>query len=515
MITALLLLACDPDDTGFPAPTACESIAQELVQAWEEELVDPDEVSAELGIGGPGLAVADLTGDGWLDVVMAVPVAPSVVLVNDGTGRLAVDAGPWLDGERLPAANAVASADVDGDGRWDLVLARGTGFDDLVLRNTGAGFTSAALPASRGESYTPSFGDLDGDGDLDLFVARLSANLDTAGIQSGSLLGDPNTLYLNDFGTFSEWAGLPEASRLDFSFHGAWLDVDADGDLDLYQSNDFGAWTSPNRLLLNDGGVFTDAGTGSAGGVSGFTMGSAVGDANADGQPDLFVSDLGHTWLLLGTGAGLVESAAALGASVVADGDHLASWGSVFVDLDGDGLQEVAVAYGSLFVDTEAESFEDYVGDQGADWVDAAVQRDVLLQQGPDGFVDVSAAAGFDDGGVARAVATGDFDRDGRPDLVVAGVPYLRQYRTAGGCGAGGTLRVAGSAWGPGLQVRVVNEALDTVVLPAVSGTFSSHAPEVPIPLGGRGQADVTVSWPGGGSRTVTVRAGEVVDVAP
>jgi len=119
----------------------------------------------------------------------------------------------------------------------------------------------------------------------------------------------------------------------------ALIDVENDGDLDLYllQGGGVGVDPSerpPNRLLLNDGtGHFTDATEGSGAGDRGYGMGVAVGDFDDDGFEDLYVTNLGPNVLLRNRGDGTFEDVtdragvghAGLGAS------------ATFADLDRDG----------------------------------------------------------------------------------------------------------------------------------------------------------------------------------
>lgn len=460
--------------------------------------------------GGPGVALADLDEDGWLDAVVAVPTGDTRVLWNDGTGALVPDVA-----RRIPAAVSVALADLDGDGLLDAWLGTAKGEPDLLLTR---GFTEVVvLPESRGYSVTGSVADADADGDIDLFVARHQPDPDDAMLRRGVGAGGGNGLYLNEGGTLVDARAHLPADLLDgLSFQGAWLDADGDEDLDVYLVNDFGAWIDPNALLRNNGGAFVrDEACGCELASSG--MGAAVADVDENGVPDLFVTDIGSPTLLLGDGAGgWYDATLARKAEVPFSPDHQAAWGTAPVDLDLDGHVDLFATYGP--VEFWYPLLE--VGDKDGNIARASMtQGDVFLRnRGGVYFSEDAARVGFDDTRVGRAVAVGDLDRDGRPDLVtvgweLTGEPFLRVYRTEGGCGAGVTVRGGVEDVGARVETVVAGETRVGWLLP--STTFSQSAPELIVGLGGHERAErVTVRWPSGAEESwAGVEAGAVLDL--
>ena len=476
---------------------------------------------AEVAGGNTGLGLGDLDGDGDLDL-LAVNPQGSVLLRNDGTGSLSDDGALTVDGGRPPAANAVALGDLDGDGDLDAWLGRLTGREDLVLLNDGTGaFTSSPIPGSTQESFTGSLGDLDGDGDLDLFVARYAPELDPEDILNGTLQGDGNAVYLGDgTGAFTEAPdALPEDVIDDLSFLGSLADLDEDGDLDLYLANDFGPFLGRNRLLLNDGsGTFTDA-TACECDRAMYAMGIAISDLDGLGGADLFLTDLAGPDLLLSDGAGaFYDATLASGASVPNAENHLASWGTAAVDLDGDGHDDLPMVFGPLFPQGDPDGLGG-LGEEFADWIDGPAQDDVVLRNnGGDTFTDVSAEVGFTDDRMGRALVTGDLDADGRPDLVTGGLWYVQPWHTTGGYGPGITLHLVGQGLIAGLGAHVEIEVGGRVLHRWFVGasTWSSNAPELSVGLAGAPTADrVTVHWIGGGSSEWTDVPAGALEVSP
>jgi len=491
------------DSAGDTAEVECQALTLERVQAFEaaDLLAEGEDPEALPQVQGPGVALGDIDGDGWLDAVMSAGAHGSVGLRNDGAGLLVIDASITFDGGRLPHATSAALADLDADGDLDLVLTRTRGEPDLIGWNDGAGrFTGEPLPDSLGEGLSPAIADFDGDGDLDVLVGGFVPTIDHQALEAGEVDGDGVRLYLQDAGHLraAPEGALPESVLTSLVYHAAPLDWEGDGDIDLYLANDYGQYVVDSTLLVNDGsGRFTDGGRDCLCTLSSTVMGAAVGDADGDGRPDIFATDWGRNHLFLQQSDGAYVDFGETRGGNAEHADSVVSWGASFVDLDGDGDPDLPIAYGAPIAGPAAPELEP----------DA-----VLINDGAGSFTDRSLELGFTDDGLGRSVAVGDLDRDGRPDLVVAGRLFLRAWRAGGGCPDRVTLRLDAGAGNPGgigarVLARVGERSWTWWMLPSTS--FSSSAQELYLGAGGAGAFDaIEVTWPGGA-------VSEVEGVAP
>jgi enediyne biosynthesis protein E4 len=418
-----------------------------------------------LDSSGGGVAFLDYDRDGRLDVYLVngwrldgnrVAERGRNALYRglpDGTFRDVTDeAGVGGEGEW---GQGVAVADYDGDGWPDIFV---TNFGRNVLyRNLGNGrFENVAAKVgleSPGWNTGAAFFDADGDGDLDLYVASyidctlqsvLDAKrtlswrgLENVAVGPFGLKGAPDHFFRNDGGHFVDAtaeAGLQDKA-LGFGFGVRAADFDGDGKPDLYVAND----SDPNYLYRNEGkGVFREVGTwaGAAldeNGAAQASMGIAVGDVDGDGILDLFTTNFSEDFSTLyrGVGDGLFEDVSKASGVGPATFRPL-SWGTAFADLDNDGALDLVVANGHIYPQIDRHSAV----------IGTYAQRNLLLQNqsrpGAPSFRDATAEAGpgFEPLRSSRGLAIGDFDNDGRLDLLIShldGPPsLLRNERREG-----------------------------------------------------------------------------------
>ena len=267
-----------------------------------------------------GVSLGDLDGDGDLDAFFAEysslgSAVANTVFTNDGTGVFS-NSGQALG---LARSAEVALGDLDGDGDLDAFVANDMASGNTVFTNNGTGtFTDSGQSLGSNDSSGVSLGDVDGDGDLDAVVANLG--------------GSANSVYTNNgAGVFADSG---QALGTENSRAVALGDVDNDGDLDVVFANELDA---PNTVYTNDGnGIFTDSGQALASNIS-FDV--CLGDVDGDDDLDaIFANELGMgSTVYTNDGLGVfTDSGQALGTN--------ASLGVCLGDVDGDGDLDVTLA---------------------------------------------------------------------------------------------------------------------------------------------------------------------------
>jgi hypothetical protein len=493
-----------------PATTCADPTARDTLGPMYESDLGPDWAvqqpagwEGEYNVGD-ALGVEDLNGDGRLDVLV---VDWSALLLY-----IATEDGSWREESalRLPnlaggsgsgAFGTVAVVDIDGDDDLDLYLGRNSKPHALLL-NDGTGVFSDAsegvgLPTGDERVRTTPFGDMDGDGDLDLFVGH-----DGSGTSPPDP-GAPNALYENlGNGTFRDVTDrLTEPDIYGYTRGGGWYDVDADGDQDLYIVNHKPSYAG-NQLLFNQGdGTFVhDPDAGADVRLSG--MGLGVADLNEDRFPDMLLSGWDELQLLQSLDGPIwADTALARGLQSDPDTDRVVAWGNDLADFDLDGRVDAFVLFGMGSSDDADDTIQE----------NPAEQPDGLWLQQEDGsFVQVADEWGVADVGSGRAVAAVDIDDDGWLDLITKGrgePAVLHRAR----CGDATWLRVRLRGLPPntrGVGARVTVEAggrEQTRWIGAMSSSLNTSMPfEAHFGLGDAERATITVRWPDGEEATVS-----------
>jgi hypothetical protein len=320
----------------------------------------------------------------------------------------------------------VAAGDADNDGWQDLFITRYDSY--MFLRNRGDGTfedrtAEAGLAGPQDWPTSAAWGDIDHDGDLDLYVCHYLRWSDPKADQSApagplSTLQNPlrfaavpDRLWRNDGGRFRDITA--EAGITDPDGRGLGVviaDLDGDHQVDIYVANDMTANAFYHNL---GGGRFEERGllAGLAGNAEGgfqAGMGVALGDVNGDARPDLAVTNFyleGATlYENLGEGAFADRSRAA---GLFTATRALLGFGAVFFDGDGDGALDLATANGHIF--------------PGQDGIPYEMPVAVMRGSGNGRFEEVTVASGPDLARlrVGRALVAADLDRDGGTDLVL------------------------------------------------------------------------------------------------
>ena len=452
--------------------------------------------------------------------------APAAAGFGDGT---------LIAGLTTLAGDTAAWGDFDADGDpdlWDgVALWRN---DDGIFVPAGAG-----LPAGRG-----LFGDVDNDGDLDLYAFSTDARLHRYELDSGwtevvgalsatgivqseaASLGDldgdglldlyigayegngyePDVIYLGEGdGSFLRWwEEPPSGTHTPYIKPGRGVsscDFDEDGDLDVYVSN---YRLEPNSLWVNDGSAaFDEAAT--AHGVAGIddgweysyghTIGSCWGDLDNDGDFDLFVGNFSHPDAYQDRPQVLENLGAAAG-WVFQDrsSDAALAWQESFAspalgDYDNDG--DLDVYYSTV-----------YAGDYPV----------LLRNDGSFHLTDVTAEAGLSGLASTYQAAWADFDRDGDLDLVSAGSLWVNDGNDNHWLGltlVGNGLTTNTMAVGAQVRIHRDHDVL-TRQVEGGTGNGNQHEPTLHFGLGTTsGPVDLEVRWPDG---SVEVVAGVAVD---
>jgi len=400
----------------------------------------------ETTAGGVGLF--DYDGDGWLDIYVVqggvFPPRPDRPNTGDRLFRNRGD-GTFEDASERSGISrmkrgfglGVTVGDIDNDGHPDLFITRWRAY--ALYRNRGDGTFDditdrAGLGGDRDWPSSAAFADLDNDGDLDLYVCHyLVWDADHPTLCPRKTFAAVNErvepeqqynyctprpfaaradhLFRNDGGRFGEVT--QEAGIVDPNGRGLGVvaaDFDEDGWVDLFVAND----TTANYLWHNLGGMhFEEAGVTSgvacnADGAFQAGMGTACGDLDGDGLADLFVTNFygESTTFFHNLGSGIfTDQTVAIG--LAAPSRFLLGFGIVLLDADNDGRLDLATANGHVNDDRP-----DYPYQMPA----------TLFLGGKDGrLTDVTAPAGepWTIPRVARGLAAGDLDNDGRTDVVL------------------------------------------------------------------------------------------------
>ncbi|MFC1547220.1 FG-GAP-like repeat-containing protein, partial [Candidatus Neomarinimicrobiota bacterium] len=260
-----------------------------------------------------------VANDGWL----AEHDPQNILYTNNGDGTFApVTTGPLSTDEGR--SRGAAWGDIDNDGDLDLFVAN-TYENNFLYTNNGDGsytkVTSGPVVTDGATSVGGAWGDYDNDGYLDLFVANCCG-------------GNDNFLYTNNGdGTFTQETSGPLVTGTygASDIHGAtWGDYDSDGDLDIFIAN----WGG-NYLYDNNGdGTFSSASAGPVNTDGGYSYGGTWGDYDNDGDLDLFVANYsGDNFLYNNNGDG---SFTRITTGLIVTGGYFAL-GSAWEDADNDG----------------------------------------------------------------------------------------------------------------------------------------------------------------------------------
>lgn len=456
-------------------------------------------------LNGSGVAVGDVDGDEWPDIYLTRLSEPNVLYRNLGGWRFE-DITPRA-GVAAPDrfSTGAAMADVDGDGDLD-VLVTAMGGPNTVFFNDGRGHfveSTDSLGFPRQGSTTMALADTDGDGDLDLYVGNykprtvrdmyppherafervvkregdayvIAPPFDqhyVVRVQRDRVMrfesGEVDSYYINDGagrfipqsftgGAFldEDSQGLQEAPR-DWALTVRFQDINGDRAPDLLVCNDF---ESPDHFWLGDGqGGFSAAPRLTFRKTSQSTMAVAVSDMDRDGNMDLFQADMlsrdhrrrqrqqpglqspelsgvgdidnrpqeMQNTLFLNRGDGTFSEIAHMA------GIHASewTWGSAFLDVDLDGWEDLLLATGHAYDAMDADTrMRTTKANSGKAWRDEVLLfpsldlKNIAFRNRGDGtFEEIGDGWGLGhEADVSHGLALSDLDRDGDLDVVIS-----------------------------------------------------------------------------------------------
>jgi hypothetical protein len=484
---------------------------------------------------GSGVGWIDYNNDGWPDLfcVQAGPVRPpkpnEMALLpscklyrNNGDGTF-TDVTKEVGLDRSGFGMGCAVGDFDNDGFDDLLV---TYVGGIVLYHNepdgkgGRRFVDVTTRAGLKNSHwatSCAWGDIDGDGYLDLYVCNYvevdlehypdCTNPSTGILSNCSPVIFPNVthqLYRNNGnGTFTDIsvtsgiANVPPGPGLGVLM----CDLDGDGRIDIYVANDL----KPQYLFHNQGGGrFIEKALLSGCGLAGTGnyiagMGVVAGDIDGSGRPSLSITNFqNNPHILFRNHGGLRFSDYSFQSGLGGASTNTLGFGSVLFDADLDGNLDMAVANGH--VDSEA------MGNLG---IPQAQEAQLFLGDGGGHFKDVSGQAGeyFHERHIGRGLAYADYDNDGRVDLVFNhnGGPLILLHNETEKRNAWVCLELIGdgkksnrNAIGARVEIEASGKKQTRFIIGG--GSFlSASERRLSVGLGGADRADrVAVYWPSG-----------------
>ena len=391
---------------------------------------------------GSGVALLDYDNDGDLDVFLVQSRGRSRLFRNNLVESHVLSFTDVTDSSGIVTSGygmGVATGDFDNDGFVDLYVTS-FGTSQLFHNNGDGTFTDVTKQSGAGVSgwsVSAAFFDYDRDGWPDLFVGtylRYSLEKNTPCFSPSGAVDycTPNTyrpqpsrlFHNNRDGTFTDVTarsgiGAEYGPALGVSA----ADFNGDGWIDLFVAND----SQPNQLWINQhDGTFKNTALAAgvaltAEGKAEASMGVDAGDADNDGDDDLFITEQngeGHN-LYINDGRGMFEDQSAR-SGLAAASLAFTGFGTAWLDVDNDGWLDLLTVNGAVqTIQALAQAHDPYPLHQTKQ-----LFRNLGASSGPGRairFEDVSARAGavFQLSEVGRGAAFGDIDNDGDTDVVV------------------------------------------------------------------------------------------------
>jgi len=508
-----------------------------------------EDITESAGVGAPdrystGCAFADVDGDGDLDLVLLATKGPNAIFLNDGHGRFTEHRDLGLDPSGK-GGTTITMSDLDGSGRLALYVANYKPYSilDSIPPQQRAFNQMVRQVGPNKYEVVPEF----------RHEYKLVVRPDMGGLRL-SERGATNDFYTNDghgrfsrvpftSPTFRDANGQQLAEEAEsFTLDAKFVDLNGDGAPDLYVTNDF---EDTDEIWINDGhGHFRLADWTAQRQTSNSAMGADVADVNGDGLPDLFVDDMlsndprrfkteipTHTalpkhpgeintelqqqrnTLFINRGDGTFAEVGMF-AGVQASGW---SWGTLFMDVDLDGWQDILIANGHLWDIMDADVQEGLENRLTAvnwrrsrwEFPPLRLKNVAFRNRGNMTFEDVSDRWRFGtENDISHTIAAADLDGDGDLDVVLnrLGTPalVLRNDATA----ARVAVRLVGDAPNTravGSKIRLLGGAVPLQEREVVvGGLYMSHSDyEASFAMGKADSARLVIDWRDGRRTTI------------
>ena len=453
---------------------------------------------------GGAICACDLDGDGWTDLIATRPGAACLVFMNNRDGTFREEAAARGLGA-VTDIGGIAAGDLDNDGDTDLFMVPVSGPRYFLFRNDGTGhFTEEAalrgadapvvIEPHRGHSV--SLVDYDRDGFLDIQVSEWLVSSTSENARHSVLFRNRGAAGPGFFENRTAAAGLvqPAAGDRIVGYASAWADYDGDGFPDVFMAGDFGT----SQMWWNNGdGTFTNATKASGLENSADAMGVTLLDYDGDGRIDVFFSAVSP--LNLTSTSGFLSDNRLyrnLGNRRFANATAAAGimesgwgWGAQSLDADNDGRPDLVVTNG--FPETNG-AFE--------------TDRTRLFLNTGGAFIESGVALGITDTGYGRGLAILDYDNDGREDIFIAqtiGHRILYHNETSPAAAHWLNLRFTGTGSnrdGYGCEVTVTAAGRNqTAIYNPTNSYIGQREPRLHFGLGGSTTVSrISIKWPSG-----------------
>ncbi|MCB0754899.1 MAG: VCBS repeat-containing protein [Flavobacteriales bacterium] len=440
------------------------------------------EVASDLGVNvmlsgghyGSGVSLYDWDEDGWPDISFGNVGGPPIFYHNDSGTFNEVD----FNIPNTHQIMAILWVDYDNDLDPDLFITRKYGPWSLYQNDGAFQFTDVTNSSGLGQievydTYGASWGDIDNDGNLDLYICTYYF-----------MSSVENFLFKNNGnGTFTDisiTSGASDGSRT--SFQSAFFDNNEDGFVDLYVINDR---EMGNGLYENNGdGTFDNISASSGVEANVNAMSNTIGDYDNDGDFDIYVTNsIPGNVLLQNNGNGTFSDYTATAEVSVFD----ECWGAIFSDHDLDGWMDLFVGSTGLLPDS--------------------VHENHFFMNEQDGTFDFIEESGFQNlPSFTYCSAAGDLDNDGDEDFVLTcDTPYVNEIWRNVSPSQNGYLKVnlhgiISNSGGIGSRVTCyANDLIQTKFSRCGDQYLSQNSQYLTFGLGNASMVDsVTVAWPSG-----------------